>query len=156
MRMLRELYDNFENRISSFYEEFVINVKRSVRQGDTILPKPFSEPLPRISCVIWNGETGVNVDSRYLRQLRFADDVALVTPNIELEEWKLAEFDSACGYIGVRLNLTKTMSMKNVLVPNVPCAERNEYLRMLWLRYLGREGPRSGAVEKGTRRVGSN
>ncbi|XGW34699.1 hypothetical protein V3C99_018586 [Haemonchus contortus] len=72
IRMLRELYDNFTTRISPFYKEVIVNVKR--------------------------------------------DDIVLITPNIEQAERMLAEFDSACGKIGLRLNLTKTMFMKNGLV----------------------------------------
>ncbi|XGW34235.1 hypothetical protein V3C99_018229, partial [Haemonchus contortus] len=36
------------------------------------------------------------------------DDIVLITPNIEQAERMLAEFDNACGKIGLRLNLTKT------------------------------------------------
>ncbi|XGW34858.1 hypothetical protein V3C99_018698, partial [Haemonchus contortus] len=39
--------------------------------------------------------------------------------NTEHAERMLAEFDSACGNIGLRLNRTKTMFMKNGLVPEV-------------------------------------
>nr|CDJ94198.1 uncharacterized protein LOC100892795 [Haemonchus contortus] len=52
----------------------------------------------------------------------------------------LAEFDNACGKIGLRLNLTKTMFMKNGLVPDAPftlngknISECSSYV------YLGRE-----------------
>uniref|UniRef100_A0A7I4Z3I2 Reverse transcriptase domain-containing protein n=1 Tax=Haemonchus contortus TaxID=6289 RepID=A0A7I4Z3I2_HAECO len=48
IRMLRELYDNFTTRISPFYKEVIINVKRGVRQGDTISPKLPSAALENI------------------------------------------------------------------------------------------------------------
>uniref|UniRef100_A0A7I4YVS2 Reverse transcriptase domain-containing protein n=1 Tax=Haemonchus contortus TaxID=6289 RepID=A0A7I4YVS2_HAECO len=76
IKMLRELYDNFTTRISPFYKDIIINVKR--------------------------------------------DDIVLITPNIEQAEQMLAEFDNACGKIGLRLNLMKTMFMKNGLVPDAP------------------------------------
>uniref|UniRef100_A0A7I4Y051 Reverse transcriptase domain-containing protein n=1 Tax=Haemonchus contortus TaxID=6289 RepID=A0A7I4Y051_HAECO len=67
-------------------------------------------------------------------------DIVLITPNIEQAERMLAEFDSACGKIGLRLNLTKTMFMKNGLVPDAPftlngtnISECSGYV------YLGRE-----------------
>uniref|UniRef100_A0A0N4WKS0 Reverse transcriptase domain-containing protein n=1 Tax=Haemonchus placei TaxID=6290 RepID=A0A0N4WKS0_HAEPC len=41
IKMLREPYDNFTTRISPFYKEVIINVKRGVRQGDIIPPKLF-------------------------------------------------------------------------------------------------------------------
>ncbi|VDO52261.1 unnamed protein product [Haemonchus placei] len=48
------------------------------------------------------------------------NDIVLITPNIEQAERMLAEFDSAWGKIGLRRNLTKTMFMKNELVPDAP------------------------------------
>uniref|UniRef100_W6NHS1 Uncharacterized protein LOC100892795 n=1 Tax=Haemonchus contortus TaxID=6289 RepID=W6NHS1_HAECO len=45
IKMLREHYDNFTTRISPFYREAIINVKREVRQGDTISPELFSAAL---------------------------------------------------------------------------------------------------------------
>ncbi|VDP27216.1 unnamed protein product [Heligmosomoides polygyrus] len=41
IRVLRELYSGFATKISPFYIDFVIDVKRGVRQGDTISPKLF-------------------------------------------------------------------------------------------------------------------
>uniref|UniRef100_A0A7I4YX89 Reverse transcriptase domain-containing protein n=1 Tax=Haemonchus contortus TaxID=6289 RepID=A0A7I4YX89_HAECO len=115
--MLRELYDNFTTRISPFYKKVIINVERGVRQGDTISPKIFSAAHENIM-----------------------HDIVLITPNIEQAERMLAEFDSACGKIGLRLNLTKTMFMRNGLVPDAPftlngtnISECSSYV------YLGRE-----------------
>uniref|UniRef100_A0A7I4YYM3 Reverse transcriptase domain-containing protein n=1 Tax=Haemonchus contortus TaxID=6289 RepID=A0A7I4YYM3_HAECO len=120
IRMLRELYDNFTTRISPFYKEVIVNVKRGVRQGDTISPKLFSAALENIMRHLEWEDLGVKVDGRFLHHLRFADDIVLITPNIEQAERMLAEFDSACGKIGLRLNLTKTMFMRNGLVPDAP------------------------------------
>uniref|UniRef100_A0A7I4YLS4 Reverse transcriptase domain-containing protein n=1 Tax=Haemonchus contortus TaxID=6289 RepID=A0A7I4YLS4_HAECO len=60
----------------------------------------------------------------------------------------LAEFDNACGKIGLRLNLTKTMFMKNGLIPDAPftlngknISECSSYV------YLGRENI-EGVVKK--------
>uniref|UniRef100_A0A7I5ECD0 Reverse transcriptase domain-containing protein n=1 Tax=Haemonchus contortus TaxID=6289 RepID=A0A7I5ECD0_HAECO len=58
-------------------------------------------------------DLGVKVDDRLLHQLRSADDIVGITPNIEQAERMLAEFDSAGEKIGLRLKLTKTMFMKN-------------------------------------------
>uniref|UniRef100_A0A7I4YQW8 Reverse transcriptase domain-containing protein n=1 Tax=Haemonchus contortus TaxID=6289 RepID=A0A7I4YQW8_HAECO len=120
IRMLRELYDNFTTRISPFYKEVIVNVKRGVRQGDTISPKLFSAALENIMRHLEWEDLGVKVDGRFLHHLRFADDIVLITPNIEQAERMLAEFDSACGKIGLRLNLTKTMFIRNGLVPDAP------------------------------------
>ncbi|KAE9420151.1 hypothetical protein Angca_008919, partial [Angiostrongylus cantonensis] len=52
--------------------------------------------------------------------LRSADDIVLMAPNISQAERMLADFDKACGKIGLRLNLKKTMFMKNGLVLFAP------------------------------------
>uniref|UniRef100_A0A7I4Z2I0 Reverse transcriptase domain-containing protein n=1 Tax=Haemonchus contortus TaxID=6289 RepID=A0A7I4Z2I0_HAECO len=118
--MLRELYNNFTTRISPFYKGVIIKVKREVRQGDTISRKLFNAALENVMRHMEWESMGVKVDGRYLHHLRFADDIVLITPNIEQAEQMLAEFDNACGKIGLRLNLTKTMFMKNGLVPDAP------------------------------------
>uniref|UniRef100_A0A7I4XU18 Reverse transcriptase domain-containing protein n=1 Tax=Haemonchus contortus TaxID=6289 RepID=A0A7I4XU18_HAECO len=88
--MLCELYDNFTTRISPFYKEVIINVKRGVRQGDTISLKLFSAALENIMRHLEWEDLGVKVDGRYLHHLRFADDIVLITPNIEQAERMLA------------------------------------------------------------------
>uniref|UniRef100_A0A0K0DHE3 Reverse transcriptase domain-containing protein n=1 Tax=Angiostrongylus cantonensis TaxID=6313 RepID=A0A0K0DHE3_ANGCA len=82
----------------------------------------------------------VKIDGRQLHHLRFADDIVLITPDISQEERMLADFDKACGKIGLRLNLKKTMFMKNGLVSFAPftlngtnISECSSYV------YLGRE-----------------
>uniref|UniRef100_A0A0K0D217 Reverse transcriptase domain-containing protein n=1 Tax=Angiostrongylus cantonensis TaxID=6313 RepID=A0A0K0D217_ANGCA len=56
---------------------------------------------------------GVKIDGRQMHHLRFADDIVLITPDISQAERMLADLDKACGKIGLRLNLKKTMFMKN-------------------------------------------
>ncbi|EPB71241.1 hypothetical protein ANCCEY_09662 [Ancylostoma ceylanicum] len=63
---------------------------------------------------------GVRVDGRLLHHLRFADDIILITPSISQAERMLADFDDACGKIGLQLNLTKTIFMRNGWVPDAP------------------------------------
>uniref|UniRef100_A0A0K0DIG5 Reverse transcriptase domain-containing protein n=1 Tax=Angiostrongylus cantonensis TaxID=6313 RepID=A0A0K0DIG5_ANGCA len=83
---------------------------------------------------------GVKIDGRQLNHLRFADDIVLMTPNISQAERMLADFDKACGKIGFRLNLKKTMFMKYGIVSYAPftfngtnISECSSYV------YLGRE-----------------
>ncbi|XGW19008.1 hypothetical protein V3C99_003092 [Haemonchus contortus] len=109
IRRLRELRDNITTRISPFYKEAIINEKRGVREGDTISPK-LSVPLSRISCVVRPLSTSLPLGRRH----------RAYNTNIEQAERMLAEFDSACGKIGLRLNSTKTMSIEKGLVSYAP------------------------------------
>ncbi|VDM63653.1 unnamed protein product [Angiostrongylus costaricensis] len=78
-------------------------------------------PLPsRTSCEYWNGNMGVKIDGRQLHHLHFVDDIVLITPNISQAERMLADFDKAYGKIDLRLNLTRTMFIKNGLVLDTP------------------------------------
>uniref|UniRef100_A0A7I4YTT4 Reverse transcriptase domain-containing protein n=1 Tax=Haemonchus contortus TaxID=6289 RepID=A0A7I4YTT4_HAECO len=62
------------------------------------------------------------VDLKKAFDVRMLHDIVLITPNIEQAEQMLAKFDNACGKIGLRLNLKKTMFMQNGLVPYAPSA----------------------------------
>ncbi|VDP36558.1 unnamed protein product [Heligmosomoides polygyrus] len=58
-------------------------------------------------------DMGVKVDGRQLQDLRFADDVVLITPSISQAERMLADFDRVRGNVELQLNLTKTMFVRN-------------------------------------------
>ncbi|VDO96159.1 unnamed protein product [Heligmosomoides polygyrus] len=62
----------------------------------------------------------VKIDGRQLQHLRFADDIVLITLSISQAERMLADFDRLCESVGLQLNLTKTMFMRNGQVPDVP------------------------------------
>ncbi|KAK6748736.1 hypothetical protein RB195_001388 [Necator americanus] len=47
IKILRELYSNFTTKISPLYNDVIVDVKRGVRQGDTISPKIFSATLEK-------------------------------------------------------------------------------------------------------------
>ncbi|KAK6728360.1 hypothetical protein RB195_005791 [Necator americanus] len=47
IKVLRELYSNFTTGISPFYKNIIIDVKRGIRQGDTIPPKIFTATLEK-------------------------------------------------------------------------------------------------------------
>ncbi|KAJ1355561.1 hypothetical protein KIN20_013015 [Parelaphostrongylus tenuis] len=138
--ILRELHKDFTTKISPFYNNITIDVRRGVRQGDTISPKLFTATLQNVMRTLEWDEMGVKIDGRQINHLRFADDIVLITPNISQAERMLTDFDNACGKIGLQLNLTKTMFMRNGWVSNAPftlngttISECSSYV------YLGRE-----------------
>ncbi|KAK6735400.1 hypothetical protein RB195_018549 [Necator americanus] len=113
IKVLRELYSNFTTGISPFYKNIIIDVKRGVRQGDTISPKILTATLENAMRKLEWDDIGVKVDGRQLHHLRFADDIVLVTPSISQAERMLTEFDETCGCVGLQLNLQKTMFVRN-------------------------------------------
>uniref|UniRef100_A0A0K0DHQ8 Reverse transcriptase domain-containing protein n=1 Tax=Angiostrongylus cantonensis TaxID=6313 RepID=A0A0K0DHQ8_ANGCA len=120
IKILRELYNNFTTKISPFYNDINVDVKRGVRQGDTISPKLFTTTLQNVMRTLEWDNMGVKVDGRQIHHLRFTDDIILVTPDIGQAERMLADFDKACGKIGHRLNLKKSMFMKIGMVSFAP------------------------------------
>ncbi|EYC43142.1 hypothetical protein Y032_0502g2630 [Ancylostoma ceylanicum] len=95
-------------------------VYKGVRQRDTVSPKLFTATLENVMRKLEWDNMVVRVDGRLLHYLHFADDIVLITPNISQAERMLAHFDDSCGKIGLRLNLTKKMFMRNGWVPDAP------------------------------------
>uniref|UniRef100_A0A0K0DJ14 Reverse transcriptase domain-containing protein n=1 Tax=Angiostrongylus cantonensis TaxID=6313 RepID=A0A0K0DJ14_ANGCA len=62
----------------------------------------------------------VKIDGPQLHHHHFADDIVLITPDISQAERMLADFDKARGKNSIRLNLKKTVLMKNGLVSFAP------------------------------------
>ncbi|VDO72807.1 unnamed protein product [Heligmosomoides polygyrus] len=65
-------------------------------------------------------DMGVKVDGRQLHHLRCADDIVLITPSMSQALRMPADFDRVCGNVGLQLDLTKTMFMRNGLVSDAP------------------------------------
>ncbi|KAK6741670.1 hypothetical protein RB195_009504 [Necator americanus] len=80
--VLRELYNNFATGISPFYKNIIIDVKRELKQGDTISPKIFTATLENAMRKLEWDDMGVKADGRQLHHLRFADDIVLTTTGI--------------------------------------------------------------------------
>ncbi|VDP27133.1 unnamed protein product [Heligmosomoides polygyrus] len=66
------------------------------------------------------GDMGLKDDGRQLHHLRFADDIVLITPSISQAARMLADFDRVCVNVGLQLNFTKAMFMKNGQVSDAP------------------------------------
>ena len=89
--------NNFTTRITPFYNDIVIDVRRGVRQGDTISPKLFSAALENVMRTFEWDNMGVKVDGRQLHHLRFAYEVVSITPTIMQAGRMLAQFNDVCG-----------------------------------------------------------
>uniref|UniRef100_A0A0K0D1C3 Reverse transcriptase domain-containing protein n=1 Tax=Angiostrongylus cantonensis TaxID=6313 RepID=A0A0K0D1C3_ANGCA len=86
--------------------------------GKATLPRQNCLPPPsRTSCKHWNG---IIRESKSMVDCCFGDDVVFITTNVTQAERMLADFDKAYGRNGLRVNLTKTMFVKNGLVCYAP------------------------------------
>ncbi|XP_050312881.1 uncharacterized protein LOC126747946 [Anthonomus grandis grandis] len=88
-QLLKHIYENatITVKISEEIETNKMQIKRGVRQGDTISPKLFTLALEGVFKTLdWN-ERGIKIDGKHLSLLRFADDIILFSQNIiELQE----------------------------------------------------------------------
>ncbi|VDM54368.1 unnamed protein product [Angiostrongylus costaricensis] len=90
-----------------------IRILRELNKKFTAKTSPFYNDISN------KGKGGVSKAIPFL-YLRFADDILHITANISKAKLMFAHFDKACEKIGLRLNLTKTMLMRNVLAPYAP------------------------------------
>ncbi|KAK6755620.1 hypothetical protein RB195_014162 [Necator americanus] len=85
-----------------------------------ISPKIFTATVENAMRKLECDDVGMKVDGRCLHHLRFPDDIVLITFSINQAERMLIEFDETCGYIGLQLDLRKTMFICSEWVSNAP------------------------------------
>ncbi|KAK6761321.1 hypothetical protein RB195_022400 [Necator americanus] len=140
IKVLRELYSNFTTGISPFYKNIVIDVKRGVRQGDTISPKIFTATLENAMRKLEWDAMEVKVDGRQLHHLRFADDIVLITPSISQAERNADRIRRNMWMHRSSAESTKDDVHAERMDLGCPVhAQRNEHIRMHQLR-LSRSG----------------
>ena len=75
IELLKDIYTNSSMPVDLYKERNKINIRRGVRQGDTISPKLFMAALESIFRRL-NWETrNLKIEDEYLSHLRFADDI---------------------------------------------------------------------------------
>ncbi|EPB74002.1 hypothetical protein ANCCEY_06888 [Ancylostoma ceylanicum] len=129
--------------IQLFDKKLHIPIEKSVRQGDTISPKLFTSALQyAMSRLNWD-DKGLMIDGKKLSNLRFADDIVLISDNrLEMNQL-LNELNEAGKAIGLEMNMKKTQMMANqwcddgeVQLDGITLKKVDSYV------YLGREGVR--------------
>ncbi|VDP56291.1 unnamed protein product [Heligmosomoides polygyrus] len=97
-----------------FADDIVLITPREVKvDGRQLHHLRFADDIVLITPSISTRRSEYWPDFGQLHHLRFADDIVLITPSISQAERMLAVFDRVCGNVGLQLNLTKTMFMRN-------------------------------------------
>ncbi|KAK6764023.1 hypothetical protein RB195_024380 [Necator americanus] len=126
---------SFTAGISPFYKNIIIDVKKGIRQGDTISPKIFTATLENAMQQLERESEG---GGRQLNYLRTADDIVQITSSISQAERMLTEFDETFGCIG--LHLQKTIFIRNGWVSDAPYTLNGTNIsKCTSYVYLGRE-----------------
>lgn len=115
--IIKNIYDKatFHVKIDDDLKTDKILLGKGVRQGDTISPKLFTLALENVFKQLAWEEKGLNVDGIRLNHLRFADDVVLISTDIEELNVMLKELNAKSKEIGLKMNINKTKIMSNSL-----------------------------------------
>lgn len=115
--LLKNIYKNATSTIKLQEISQKIQIKRGVRQGDTLSPKLFTLGLENVFKKLnWTG-MGINIDGKELTHLRYADDIVLIAKD-ETELTKMLEqLNEKSTQIGLKININKTKIMTNAPMP---------------------------------------
>uniref|UniRef100_A0A914X1V6 Reverse transcriptase domain-containing protein n=1 Tax=Plectus sambesii TaxID=2011161 RepID=A0A914X1V6_9BILA len=120
VHILQACYDGCTTTLIPFQREVPAEVGKGVRQGDPISPNLFSAVLEDvINRCNWE-ERGIRINGRQLSQLRFADDIVLVTSTAYEASEMLAELDIVSHAVGLKMNTKKTKAMRNCFTTSAP------------------------------------
>ena len=75
-------YENATSCIKLHENTKKFRIGRGVRQGDTISPKLFTSSLESVFKKLDWSKMGININGKYLSHLRFADDIVLMTVDL--------------------------------------------------------------------------
>jgi len=136
---LQNCYEGCTTKLVPFQRRVIVPIQKGVRQGDPISPNLFAAVLEEvIKKCNWSGY-GVNIDGKRLNHLRFADDIVLVTRTPAEASQMATELDRESRRVGLKMNIKKTKSMRNVFaspedvtIGTTPLEDVDNYI------YLGR------------------
>jgi hypothetical protein len=136
LRLLKKIYDNSRARIKMEKHSRWFKVGRGIKQGDPFSPKAFNAVLERIfRNVQWNGH-GFRLDNAELCELRFADDVVLMSNN-EAGLCKLmSNVFQESKRAGLIPNVEKTQILSNIGVTDL-IVDEEKFKAVDVYRYLG-------------------
>ena len=110
-----------------------IKILKGVRQGDPLSPKLFTATIQDAFRKIELEERGLNIDGENLSELRFADDIALLTTTVRNMEEQLNMINDESKKIGLKIHRGETKYMTNfntnkkIIVENTEMEKVEEY-----------------------------
>ena len=91
-----------------------IKILKGVRQGDALSPKLFTATIQDAFRKIELEERGLNIDGENLSELRFADDIALITTTVRNMEEQLNMINDESKKIRLKIHRGKTKYMTEI------------------------------------------
>ncbi|PIO66121.1 hypothetical protein TELCIR_12176 [Teladorsagia circumcincta] len=87
-----------------------VPIEKGVRQGDTISPKLFTTALNHAMLQLDWDDKGINIDGKKLSNLRFADDIVLISQRQEELQQMVKESNEVGKVIGLTMNAPRQWS----------------------------------------------
>ncbi|XGW22067.1 hypothetical protein V3C99_004770 [Haemonchus contortus] len=113
VHLLEQCISNTSTSIQLFERKLKIPVGKGVRQGDTISPKLFTAALQYAMLNLDWEERGYSVNGKNVNNLRFADDIVLISSSTAEMEKMVNELNAVSRRIGLEMNMSKTQLMVN-------------------------------------------
>ena len=137
VQILENIYFNATARIHiDGMESEPFPIKRGVRQGDPISPKLFTAAIEDIFRKAELTD-GIDMDGETLTDLRFADDVALLTKTPQQIESQMNTLNNISKTVGLKMHKGKTKFMVNYPNQDSLCIENEEIEKVEHYKYLG-------------------
>ncbi|GFO50048.1 endonuclease-reverse transcriptase [Plakobranchus ocellatus] len=135
--ILENIYRNASARVHiDNLESEPFPIHRGVRQGNPISPKLFTAAIEMIFRKA-DLEHGLNVDGETLKNLKFADDIALVTEKVENMEEQLNVLNNISLESGLKMHKGKTKYMNNFESNKDITIEKEKVEKVESYKYLG-------------------
>ena len=147
--VIKNIYKNatMHVKINDNLKTNQINIKRGVRQGDTISPKLFTLVLEDVFKKLQWQTKGIKIDGSFLNHLRFADDIVLISSDIHELAEMTKELNQASKQVGLKMNIQKTKIMSevniDVTIDNQQIENVSQYVYLGHNITLGKENQRA-------------
>lgn len=137
INIIKNIYAKSTSRVKLDRLGPTIYIRRGVKQGDPLSPKLFIAVLQNIMKGLqWEGK-GIDINGKFLSNLRFADDIVLFSTSSKQLEKMLTDLSDSSNTIGLQLNTSKTKVATNsiqtpIIVNQTPIEYVDSYI------YLGK------------------
>jgi hypothetical protein len=156
--LLEQIYADATAAIKLSTESRSFKLERGVRQGDTISPKLFIACLEDLFRKLDWKNLGIKINNQELTNLRFADDIVLITTTPQNLQHMITTLEKESLGIGLKMNRKKTQVMFNsfaqtatMFIEGAPLLEVDHYT------YLGQYTstiPESRVEKEVSKRIG--
>ena len=139
INLLEGIYTNATATFNINNNTAKIDIKKGMRQSDTISPKLFSAGLRDIFKRLNWSKAGIKINGKYLSHLPFADDIVIFSNNAENLQAHIKALNESSKASGLKMNLNKTQVMfSDFSIPRPVKAEDQQLEQVNRYIYLGR------------------